>query len=405
MSEIWLCYFLVPINIYGDFIEKSVGISSLYVNAISIAIYFILCMINKRKSNKWCKNILLFLFVNIVIVAAHFIYATQYSDEIKHILYILLFVNVANRANQETFSRIKKVILALTIPMTIDALYWLPRIKKMGLRLFNIRNYTMIDKTFYTLIFPIALIILFNLFLEEKKNKKRFFQILWMCALLYIIFSVVESKTGILAFGFSIVIEIFALKKGYRRQIRRLTIIGLTAITIMIVLTSLNILNIPDYVKAAATFIRGNYSAVNSVYYETYFTRLEILRNGFSVFAKYPLLGVGFGGYYPYVYAHGMQNYSIGIMDVESAALAIIVEGGLLYLLSNISLYYEMISKLKKKYQYIKDVASYIGIFSCILFLLLGNDFMNIFYWVILGTLYGTLRRLSLDGRISEYAI
>lgn len=393
LPSFWLCYFLVPINIYGDYIERVTGKPALYINAATIIVFFALSFLFGKYKNKWPVEIVVFLCMNIAIVICHILLDKRLTGEIKHLLYVLLFSVVAVQSDYEIYHRLKKVILFVTIPMTLDAFYWLPRIKRMGYRLFNIRNYTMIDKTFYTLIFPIALIVLFNWFLREKKSVKRIFPIIWMAPLFYVIFSVVESKMGILAFGFAIIVEVFTLKKEYRKRIRRICFILLLSAVMVITLFLTGVLHVPDYVLAGISYIFGDYTAVNRVYYETYFTRLEILRNCLIIWSRFPIIGLGFGGYYPYVTSQGMQNYSLGISDIESAAMAMLVEGGIVYFLANVLLYAAMIRRLKRNYTLLRDSANLIGILACLLFLLIGNDFMSVFYWVLLGTLYGVIKK------------
>ena len=392
LSSYWLCFGLIPINIYGDFLEKILGIKALFFNAAAIAVYFALCLVTGNKKEKIPKILVYFLVLNGIIAVEHFIRFGRFEEEIKQILYILLFVMVCLYSDKKGFERVKKVIVALTVPMTIDALYWYPRIKSMGYRMFNIRRYTMVDKTFYTLIFPIALIILFNWIFFEKREEKIAFGV-WTCVLLFIIFGVVESKMAILAFAFTIGFEFFITRKKYKKRYLKIFLLVFGFASIIGLLLSLKIIKIPDYVVAALSFLGGKFDAVNSVYYETFFTRGEILKNGLLVWLRFPIFGVGYGGYYDYVSTQGMQNLSTGITDIESAALGVLVEGGLAYFISNVLIYSAIIKNIVVKKKYTEHWVDYVGIFTCIVFLLLGNDFMSVFYWVIIGIIFNGIMR------------
>ena len=392
ISSYWLCFALIPINIYGDFLEKLTGMPALYYNAASIAVYIALCLITSKIREKVPKVLILFLVLNGIIAIEHIMKFDRLGEEIKHLLYVVLFFMVANYSDQQNFERVKKVILVITIPMTLNALYWYPKIKAMGYRMFNIRRYTMVDKTFYTLLFPIALVILCNVIYFGKSKKKVLYGV-WAGILLLIIFAVVESKMAIIAFAVTLGIELFVTRRQHKRRLLKIFLLGVGSISLIGVLILFKVFKVPDYVIAAISVIIGKFDVVNSVYYETFFTRGEILKNGLLVLSRFPVFGIGYGGYYDYVSTHGMQNISTGISDIESAALGVLVEGGIIYFISVLMLYVAIIKNLALKKKIIRNWIDYFGVFTCILLLLIGNDFMSVFYWAIMGILFNGVIR------------
>lgn len=383
--SLWLCIVLIPLNLYGDFITKKTGINSFLVNATTTIILFIL-IISFNKRLVISKLIVCFLIVNVLISVIHIIIFRNIAGEIKHILFIIVFMFATMISDMYTYSLFKKVILALTVVMSIDAIIQSHVVAQLGYRMFNVRNYTMLDKMFYTELFSIAVIILFNRMMEECKKRRKLELILWMVVLIWVLFGLFEAKIGLLSIAFAIVAECIFVKKEYRKYVIRIMFLLLIALGVYFLFF---MKEVPDYIIALKSFFEYNYNSVNRVYFDTYFTRFEILSIVFIIFLQHPFIGIGYGNYYSYVSARGFQNYSKGIEDIESAFFALLAEGGTIYFLIMLILFFVVFNRIIKNKSLKPDV---IGIYICMLVLILGNDFMNLFYWVWLGIIWRVSR-------------
>ena len=263
--------------------------------------------------------------------------------------------------------------------MIIDAIIQSRTVSALGYRMFNIRNFTVFDKTCYTQLFPFATVILFNNAIQESRLKKKIIYFIWICLLIYVLFFLFQSKTGIAAVIISIFLEIFITYNRFRKKLIKFIIPVLVGLFVFILIVPFEV---PDYVIALLSFLGLSSSTVNAVYYETYNFRFEIINNVLSIFKSYPLFGIGFGNYYRYVSTNNMQILTVGIEDIESSFFALFAEGGVVYFLLTLFLWISLYTRIKHNLKFSPEI---IGTFICMIILLFGNDFMNLFYWVWLG--------------------
>ena len=389
IMSIWLCLILIPLNIYGDYIKKIWSFSPMLINSITTISLVILYLVNK---NRWSisKNILVFMGGNILISLIHMCQGYKVISEFKHISYIVLFVVVTSFANEKTFNLLKKVILFISFIAFIDALINIPQLVYSNMRLFNIRNYTMLDKTLYTIIFPLSVVILINGLSKYTSKYCKILAVIYSLSLISIMALVFESKMGLLALMVVALGEMIFLHNKFTKKIFRILII----MSVLIIFYYLfNINKIPDYIIALLGFFDTSVKRVNAVYYSTYNVRFEIISIVFKILEKNPLLGCGFDNYYQYVTQNNLQVLSLGISDVESAVFEMLAEGGIVYFTLNAWILLILFKRLIKN---TKTTPEYLGIFLCLMCLIWGNDYMNIIYWVILGILW------NVSGRYNE---
>lgn len=383
LSRYWLCYFLIPLNLYGDYINKAIGVPTFVFNTITALIYvFHIASSGKVKIKRTMRG---FIFISFIVAFFHILFFQQPIGEIKHLIYVALFVLVACNENEETYNLMKKVILIVTIPMSLDVFVHIGTIRAASLNLYNIRLLTMLDKPYYTLIFAVAMVILFHLILASKRKIHKVLYCGWLIVLFYVLFSLVQSKTGVLAAIIGVLIEFYVRYRDKKLQILLLA----SAICILFffgsIVSSVKIV-LPDIVKNSLDFVSGNYSAGDKTYI-TYLVRMEILKIVGLVLTTHPLFGVGYGGFYSFASASGMQNYTLGLADMESALLSVPAEGGLVYLVAFAWLIGKIFKRIRiNKSQLVKGDT--IGIVTCMLILLVGNDFMSTFFWCLLGAIW-----------------
>lgn len=380
IPTLWLCYILIPINFLGDYFFKTIGIPPIVLNGFTCIVFFIITLFFTHKIIVY-KPVFLFLLINCLVIFEHMIFVGDFAEELKHIFYILIFVLVScsSLITQNTYFHLKKIVLLLTIFMSFDAFRKSGIVINLDYRMFNIRNYTVFDKTCYTQLFPFAIIILFNKILKESNIKRKVIYSFWILGLTYIMFFYFQSKTGIIATCLAIFGELFFINRKYRSKLIKITglsILGIFVYTIVVTQ------KMPDYLIALLSFLGLSTSSVNSVYYETYYFRLEIIGNVIEIIKTHPFLGIGFGNYYNYVTKHNMQRLTVGIEDVESSFLALFAEGGVVYFMTTLMIWIILYKQIKHNSRYAPEI---IGTFICMIILLFGNDYMNLFYWVWLG--------------------
>ena len=391
LFSIWLCFVLIPLNISGEFVAKVTGLQPIIFNGIACSVYIILTatLIRKIKAEKL---MLLFFLANCCLIIEHILMFGDFSSEFKQLLYILVFIFVAcsPAITENTYRYFKEIILIFSIFMFFDALIKSGTVISLGYRMFNIRNYTIIDKTGYTELFPLAIIILFNGILKEKSKKRKIVYGMWIAALAYVILFLFESKTGFIAACIAIFVELFIIQKKYRKKLAKIVLTIFVAFAVYIIFIPHEV---PDYILALLSFLGVSTSSVNAVYYQTYDYRLEILRNVLRIFVSHPFFGIGFGNYYNYASDNNMLSLTVDVQDVESSFLALFAEGGLTYFFLNCFIWVRLYMRIKRN---TKSAPEVIGTFICMIILLMGNDYMNLFYWIWLGIYW----RISKNGDI-----
>lgn len=374
----WLCFIVIPFNLLGDYLLKVTGIQPLMFNRLTSAIYIAMFAILNKKI-KLDKEIAIFLGVNCCIMAEHLFMFGNVVKEFKHLLYVLIFVACASVSTINTYNYFKKIVLVFSIFMIFDALLKSRTVAFLGYRMFNIRNFTILDKPYYTELFALATVILFNELLKVKDKKKTTIYIVWIAAMMYTLFFLFQSKMGVVAVCMAFIGEFFIIQKKFRRKMSKIVAIAVVAFIVYILFIPYEI---PDYILALLSFLGLSSSSVNAVYYDTYSHRLEILGIVFQIFKTFPIFGVGFGNYYNYVSANNLQKLTSGIRDVESSFFALFAEGGVTYFIVTCFLWIVLYKRIRLNLKISPEI---VGTFICMVVLLCGNDFMNLFYWIWIG--------------------
>ena len=387
VSSKWLCYVLVPLNLYGDYLERVFGIKPLVINVFSMLMYAILLFFLEKKSKIGKKYVAYFL-INSVICLGHFA-TSSITSELKQLCYITLFVMIASIETGTTYNLLRKTILFLTIPMSIDALISARTIRAMGYGIYNVRLLTMMDKPYYTLIFSIAIIILIHGIINLKARKTRIAYFVWICVLAYVQYMLIQSKTSILAVVLALFAEYMLVYRNVPRKM--LYCISVIILGVMVIVLFLPYIKIPNYIMDVVNFVTGNYSIMEKSYY-TFIVRKEVLENVMTILSRYPLFGVGFGSYYKYAFSHGMLYYTRDIYDMESSVLSILGEGGLIYFIVVFLVFAVLTKRLLKLCRLKRLNRELIGVGLCMLILLVGNDFMSTFFWCLIGSLWASTK-------------
>ena len=388
LVRIWICYFLMPINIYSEYLEKITGINTLFFNIGCFMVLLFLSIPIFLKKQKIKQRIGLTTELILGIVILHLIIYGNYVNELKQASFIIEFMIVSTFYDNKYFNSIKKVIIVISMIMSVDTLLNLPKVIAQNHNLFNVRQYTMLDKPYYTLIFPLAIIFLISLMIKNKSKHIVLLSVM-ISLLCVVLFGIIGSKTALAATVLAIIIMLSRDKKKRKYLYLGLLGIGIASFIYFGILHK----KVPDFLISIIYFFRGEYDIVSNAYAKSYFIRFEIVTLAFKTFLAHPFWGCGFNNYYNFVSSHGWQHYSLGVTDVESDLLAMFAEGGILYAILILELFWYIFIKLLAKKALLKTntqhVSDALGCLICLFISIIGNDFMSSFFWCLLGIIYG----------------
>lgn len=388
--RIWICYFLMPINIYSEYLERITGIGTLFYNIVAFMVLLVISILTiARGHTKIKKNILLYCGAIQILVLIHILLFGNYVNELKQASFIVEFFIVATFCNDNYIKSIKRVIVVIALIMAVDTIVCLPRVISTGYNLYNVRRYTMLDKPYYTLVYPMAIIILTVSLMTSMTKRKRILVLSAIVLLCVVLFGIIGSKTAFVALLTTILL-VFSKNSQIKKYV--LVSSGVFFVFSIIYLFVLK-RNVPDFLSSIVYFIRGDYYTLSYSYANSYLIRFEIVKLAIRTFLRNPIIGCGFNNYYNYVSTRGWQNYSFGNTDVESDFLAIFAEGGIIYASMIIGQFVWLYNKLllsrdalRKNENYYLDL---LGILTCLFVAIIGNDFMSTFFWCLMGMICG----------------
>ena len=212
LVRIWICYFLMPINIYSEYLEKITGINTLFFNIGCFMVLLFLSIPIFLKKQKIKQRIGLTTELILGIVILHLIIYGNYVNELKQASFIIEFMIVSTFYDNKYFNSIKKVIIVISMIMSVDTLLNLPKVIAQNHNLFNVRQYTMLDKPYYTLIFPLAIIFLISLMIKNKSKHIVLLSVM-ISLLCVVLFGIIGSKTALAATVLAIIIMLSRDKK------------------------------------------------------------------------------------------------------------------------------------------------------------------------------------------------
>ncbi len=385
----WLCFVLIPYNLFAERIAEIVG-SRERENIIFFILLLVYILLNFviYKSIVIDKKIIMFLLVNMIICLEHVLQFNNYGEEIKHSIYIIILLLVASYSNEKCLFYMKCVIEIISCILVASAFMHVNEVRALNRRMFNIRNYTILDKPYYTLLLPLAIIILVHQIVLVKVYLKKISLLFLVLMMLYTLFAIFESKMGLIALIVAFLVEVWSIDGKFKYRLLAGVMLGMLAFTTFYLATNKQL---PDYVIALFDFIFGDSKAVARVYYDSFYGRLEIIKIVGRILIDYPLLGCGFGQYYQYASSKHLQHYTIGNVDVESSFIAIFAEGGFIYAFICLILLGHIMVKIWNLYRSKNIDGEILALYVCMLFLLIGNDFMNVFFWIFLGIIWANV--------------
>lgn len=385
----FLCFILIPYNIFAERIAEIIG-SREIENNLFFVLFIVYLLLNFIffKNIVISKKVIVFLCANIIVFLGHILQFNNYGEEIKHLVYIIIFLSVASYTDKKCIIYFKYVIVIISSILVVSAFMHVNEVRALNRRMFNIRNYTILDKPYYTLLLPLSIIVLIHQIALVKGIVKKIFIMVLIFSMAYTLYAIFESKMGIIALMVALLVEIYAINGKLKYELLAGGGCGIILLVIFYIVAQKQL---PDYIVAFVDFIFGESKAVARVYYDSFYGRIEIITIVAKILIEFPILGCGYGNYYQYASSRHLQYYTLGNMDVESSLIAMFAEGGLVYAcicLMMLGYVLKEIWKLcRNKYMEIEML----GLYVCMLFLLIGNDFMNVFFWIFLGIVWANV--------------
>lgn len=377
----WFIVLLIAVSVYGGYFAKTSGVDSLYAQIVLIMCIGMLAI---KKGISINRRIAFPLLLCISVCVVQSIIHLPAMEPIRNLMYLVVFLCIAIISNENTWGLIRKALIVISVIMTIDALVNLPKVIAINYGWYNVRNYTMVDKPFYSLILTFAVVFMI-LDIFYKRVRHVIFPILLIAVELFVNTVVIQSKAGILCLAGVIVLLSIIAPKKIRIKIIAVAVIVFVAVLYMCIARP-DI--IPDYIKVMANRYLGLFDESitgYSKYIKTYDLRADIYRVALEIFLVNPWLGIGFGKYAIYGAA------AVGVTETESSIINTFVEGGVIYGLSHCAIVLLLLLKLfkmsKRNHWYGMETEVFLIILLYFVFNF-QNDYISTMYWCIMGISY-----------------
>lgn len=391
---------IIILNTFGVPLGRLLHVPSIIFTAAPIALLFIVnCKVYSGKLNV-NKTLRVYLYIVIAVTLAHVIKSFTNDSvgigdqEIKYVIYFLAFLFAVSLVDSQNWKIVEFSFVGISAFLVIDALRNVRPVVSRGLRIYNVTNFTLLDKAYYTVILTITVVfMLTNLILKKKSTRsKKILSILCILSFSAVNLIIIQSKLFIVSLAVTgILMAVIARGSIKRNVIFILFILFFSAVSIVIIFPEL----VPDYIYIFINRYLGLFEAIVTKMERyvrmtsTYVHRRTIYEFAFGLCKDNPILGIGFGNYKIYAF---MNSELLGdVYQTESSYLNILVEGGLLYFLAHMFFLVGMIRRLIKKLRHNKnDLILMKMLFVLITYIVLniGNDFFNMTYWIVLSFVY-----------------
>lgn len=387
--------FTVVLNIFGAALSRMYGIPSVFFTAAPLLLLFLCLCSFKHGTLTVDKNIKFVWAINSFVFMAHIIFCGFGSNEIKYYLYYIVFMVTVSLVEEVNWKSIEVTLTGISIFLAVNALTYLPDMLARGVRIYNVANNTVLDKSVYTLVLTLTFICLLVSFFDKQKKLNKTKKILMFTLLVFlgaINLVLIQSKLFILVLVTAVFVLYFFADGSPKRKARTFVLIFLFGIVLWFVFFPQYI---PDYIYVFLNRYLGlfsdNVSGIQAYdrYTTTYGMRSTIYSYALNLFLDHFLFGLGFGNYRIYA----MENAILlgGVTQTESSMMNILVEGGLIYFLNHIIFLMILlfrILRMRRKERGNMLFIKFLIILIAYFILNAGNDFFNVLYWVVLGFIY-----------------
>lgn len=386
----WLvAYLLCYIFSNGVFGADNAWISTL-IKAVVILGLVLIQYKNNRSINIGTMKLVVQLLLVLIVLQLFFI---QNIVILKILgLNILTFYLLACRTSEDSLKYLSFGVKLCAIIASCSVVY----LSLAYGSFYYFRDESFIDKSYITAFYSMSYIYIF---IDITYNKNRLFNFITLLFLLLTNILIVQSKISLSALFIGIIAVYLFSNKEQKLKYRKFLSYCLVAILILVVIFP--DITLPDEIKYAVNFVFKSdiFTVERSVerLNMTYDIRGDLWNYCIkNLFMTHPILGIGLGNFE--TYSKMSRTSWAGLPETESSLLSIITEGGIVYTIIMFFFFYFPINLVYKKIRKERKI-EYLYVllfFTTYLVMIVGNDFLDSFFWcqaaIMIGTLYKTAR-------------
>ena len=381
-------------SLLNDYFVRNIPMLSKATSLATFLLLFVAVVdiLRKKKIRKY-PPIYMIIYLNIVFLFIQSLFIGITSETIKLILYSITIVVLINYLDDKTISLLYKIILIMSVILSIDIIIQGINLIHSRINLRNLRHYTLLDKQGYNMFYSFVIPILIVNIYKKKKIIDIFIFILTIIATVFFI----QLKSFLYTIPVGLLLALLTL-----RIVKPAKILKIGGIAIIIVVMIINIFpsSIPNQISSPINYyILNNKSSLSNDdlrNLDTFIIRRDIWKNAFQELKKEPILGIGYGNYGKLVENKNIISDITGIQYsmpnvTESGLLTFLLEGGLLGFVMQISIIFWIVINTAN----IRKINKNIVITTIIYFVFLASnivqDNLNYLYWFIIAAqIYNT---------------
>lgn len=378
-----LRHLLFSLNIFFMLIGNAIigirgGFIGDLIKFLLLGMFFVFVFVQK-KPKTMDKTIILFIFFMLCFCIFQGVIWGVWSSSIKLFLGVIIFGVFSVYGDEELLRIIISVVKLCAFLVSLNAIYWIFLNGSFEFYRLN----TWLDKQFYTIYYALSYAFCLVDFINDRNKKLNGLLFLF---LLFINLALIQSKLSLFSIPFAfIMIWIKAGKKLRMKLSKALRFVLIIICTLLIIIPQYIL---PNEIKLAFNMLFSadifNVDIVNNID-KTYLMRQVIRELCIELYFQNPIMGIGLGNIGNYLHKQDSLINEVG--EAESSFFQIISEGGTVYLIIMAFLFY-MLSKKSLKFINIShsNIVLYpILIIITYIILFIGNDFIDLFFWIVIG--------------------
>ncbi|MGU3473427.1 O-antigen ligase family protein [Paenibacillus sp. D51F] len=303
------------------------------ITIVPIIIIFFLGTIFAVKKNyiENCTPIYIILYFMILIIFISSYSGGMNFSVIKTIMYVLIIFFLINNLKEKSIENLFKIVAIISLIFALDSFVAAAKIMSMGMDLINVRSFTLMDKSYYNVLYNVAIpISILSLIIKRKLV----YLLTSICFIVSGIF-ILQIKTLLLSVALSLVAVIFIYKLVNRMKMMVFIISISLGISLSFALFSDYL---PKQIVISVNYMLGNQmSEMDARYTETNMLREAINKHCIELIKENPLFGIGFGNYASTIDQVSFRLKVGGrLVDslpevTENGFLSMLIDGGIFY--------------------------------------------------------------------------
>lgn len=377
----------VIFSLLNDFIVRNMpSLSNITSVFIIVFIFLSIIYLIKKKQIKQYKVFYLILYINIAFILIQILFIGINPYMVKLMIYITTVFLLINYLDKLTLSSLYKVIIIISIILSLDIIIQSMFLFLKGINLRNLRYYTLLDKQGYNMFYSFSIPIMIIYIYIYKKVKIKLYLALNLIAAIFMM----QIKSLLYTIPLGIIIGLIALNMINVKKVVKITAFIVVCVTLTLVIFPKLI---PRQISVPINYyIFNDLKNINNDDLrdlDTFIIRREIWEKGIEIVKKHPIIGIGYGNYPNYVKDINITSKVTGITYelpnvTESGVLTFLTEGGIVGGILHFSIVAWITIKTKKiikrsEVEIITTIIFFVFIISNIV-----QDNLNYLYWFVI---------------------